>query len=85
MSRTGWRSIAVILAGAFVAAAVTGTGSASRAGKVYTLSVGDGLVIVGSKIQCGVAADSGYGLDLRGKMYVVCGPSTQVRVGAMWP
>ena len=48
---------------------------------MYTLSVGDGLVIVGSKIQCGVAADSGYGLDLRGKMYVVCGPSTQVKGG----
>jgi hypothetical protein len=41
--------------------------------------VGDGIAIVASKIQCGVAADVGYGLDLRGKTYVVCGPSTKVK------
>jgi hypothetical protein len=54
------------------------SGTAAAAGKTYALGVGDTFGIAGSKIACGVAADVGYGLDLRGKTYVVCGPSTAV-------
>jgi hypothetical protein len=52
-----------------------------RATSIVTLSVGDGLAISGSKIQCGASANVGYDLPLSGKTYIVCGPSTQVRGG----
>lgn len=54
------------------------SGTAAAAGHAYALGVGDTFGIAGSKIQCGIAAGVGYGLDLRGKTYVVCGPSTSV-------
>jgi len=70
----------VILAGAIVVGGLSDS-VAARPGAIITLSVGDGLAMAGSAIQCGVGANSGYGLPLRGKTYIVCGPSTQVKGG----
>jgi hypothetical protein len=64
----------VILVGATALIVAVATPSA-LAGSAL-LGVGDGLAITGSGIQCSVAANRGYGLDLRGKTYIVCGPST---------
>jgi hypothetical protein len=70
------RPAAAAIVGAALAVAVCATSAA--AGKAYTFGVGDTFGIGGSKIECGIAAGVGYGLDLRGKTYVVCGPSTSV-------
>jgi hypothetical protein len=68
-----------------IAGAALGLGlpdsAVAGATSIITVSAGDGLAISGSKIQCGVSANSGYGLPLAGKTYVACGPSTQVRGG----
>lgn len=80
MSRLPTQIGTVSLVGAILVLVVTGWAAAAP-NPVITLSVGDGLAITGSKIQCGVAADSGYGIDLRGKTYIACGPSTAVKGG----
>jgi hypothetical protein len=54
---------------------------AANAGRIVRITVGDGLAISGRKIQCGMSADVGYGLDLRGKRYIACGPSTSTKGG----
>jgi hypothetical protein len=76
----GMRGGVAMLAGAILFVALSGS-AAARSMTIITLSVGDGLMISGSKIQCGVSANSGYGLRLSGKTYIVCGPSTQVKGG----
>ena len=76
MSARRGRPAAAAIVGAALAVAVCAT--SAEAGKTYTFGVGDTFGIGGSKIECGIAAGVGYGLDLRGKTYVVCGPSTSV-------
>ena len=67
-----------MLAGAVLLACLSSP-AAARSTATITLSEGDGLSIAGSKIQCGVSANVGYGLRLSGTTYIVCGPSTQVK------
>ena len=69
-----------VLAGAMVFSGISSS-AVARSGAIITLSVGDGLALSGSKIQCGVSANVGYGLRLGGKTYIVCGPSTRVKGG----
>ena len=45
------------------------------------LIAGQGVTVAGSKVQCSVGKDVGYGLNLGGKTYIVCGPSTNVKGG----
>ena len=73
------RPLAALSALALTGAAASGAG-AQPAGTLR-IGVGDGLAIAGSKIQCGMSADVGYGLDLRGKRYIACGPSTSTKGG----
>ena len=68
------------LAALLLLVAVPGSALA-RSDAIITLSVGDALSLSGSKIQCGVSANRGYGLKLTGLTYIVCGPSTQVKGG----
>jgi hypothetical protein len=71
---------AALLLAAALSACVSST-AAGGAQAIISLSVGDGLSIAGSKIQCGVSANVGYGLKLAGQTYIVCGPSTHVKGG----
>lgn len=68
------------LAGLVLAGAVA-SGAVAHQTRIVRISVGDGLAISGSKIQCGMSADVGYGLDLRGKRFIACGPSTSTKGG----
>jgi hypothetical protein len=61
----------------FVVPAVSG---ATRSQEL-PLVAGQGVTVSGSKIQCSVGENSGYGLNLAGKTYIVCGPSTNVKGG----
>ena len=64
-----------------ILAGVLASGAAAHPARIVRISVGDGLAISGSKIQCGMSADVGYALDLRGKRYIACGPSTSTKGG----
>jgi hypothetical protein len=88
LTETSWPVARVRCRRALLAAAATGLvlvvvpGAAfARSNSVITLSVGDALSIAGSKIQCGVSKNVGYGLQLTGLTYIVCGPSTEVKGG----
>ena len=74
------RARCAVLAVLLLVVAVPGSALA-HANAIITLSVGDSLSLSGSKIQCGVSANRGYGLRLTGLTYIVCGPSTQVKGG----
>jgi hypothetical protein len=69
-----------VLAGLLFLLAIPGSALA-RSNAIITLSVGDALNLSGSRIQCGVSANRGYGLRLAGLTYIVCGPSSEVKGG----
>ena len=75
------RRLAAIASVALALMGVAASGAGARPAAIVKMNVGDGLAIAGSKIQCGMSADVGYGLDLRGKRYIACGPSTSTKGG----
>jgi hypothetical protein len=75
------RRLAAIASLALALMGVAASGAGARSAAIVRMNVGDGLAIAGSKIQCGMSADVGYGLDLKGKRYIVCGPSTSTKGG----
>src|SRR5258708_13317503 len=75
----GARAGVATLVGAILLASPS-TSVAARS-TMLPLIAGQGVTVSGSKTRCHVEADSGYGLKLKGKTYIVCGPSTKVRGG----
>ena len=75
-----WRWAGVSVAAGAILLALPSIAGATRAQEL-PLVAGQGVTIVGSKIQCSVGENSGYGLNLSGKTYIVCGPSTNVKGG----
>ena len=79
-----WRRAGVVAAAGAILLALPSISGAMRSQEL-PLIAGQGVTVAGSKIQCSVGKDVGYGLNLKGKTYIVCGPSTNVKGGGYSP
>ena len=77
---SGRRQALVAAAAGAVLLALPSVSGATRSVEL-PLIAGQGVTVAGSKVQCSVGKDVGYGLNLSGKTYIVCGPSTNVKGG----
>jgi hypothetical protein len=75
-----WRRAGVAAAAGAILLALPSISGAMRSQEL-PLIAGQGVTVAGSKIQCSVGKDVGYGLNLKGKTYIFCGPSTNVKGG----
>ena len=75
-----WRRTETLAGAAALAVAIllgTPSTSAAARSRYFPLVAGQGVTVSGSRTWCRAATDSEYGLDLKGKTYVVCGTSTE--------